>query len=160
MVAHRDARVALVRELFDGRCLRVHVEYSICPRWLPPIRWVVVRGLISSLLEYALDIVTELVCGESGSEPISSDHHSDVCHRWVSVRYIRKVFEVCLLEVFKCLAFPDSISQLQSRAQHQAIPYAVPGLTWSYFRNSAKFASAGPGHINSVRIDWLGRSIR
>ena len=45
MVTHCDTRIALVRELFDGRSLRVHVEYPICPRWLPPVEWVAVRGV-------------------------------------------------------------------------------------------------------------------
>ena len=65
MVAHRDTRMTSVRKLFDGHRLRVHVEYPICPRWLPPVERAVVRGAYrhSSFLEYTLNIVTELVCG-------------------------------------------------------------------------------------------------
>lgn len=45
MVAHRDTWAVTVCQLFNGRGFRVHVEYPICPRRLPPVAGVVRRAV-------------------------------------------------------------------------------------------------------------------
>jgi len=67
---------------------------------------------MSSGLQHAPDIVTKLVRGQPSGKAVRSKPRGTQgsITEEVPVRYLRKMREICLLEVLECLTFSDGSS--------------------------------------------------
>lgn len=100
------------------------MEYPVRPRGFPPVEGTVRRANYSSLQD-ALDIITKLVRKQPSSKTVRPELRAQTgITGKVSAMCVREMRKFGFLEVFKCLALSDGISQLQplSSAPRHTLP--------------------------------------